>query len=135
MARVTEAAVRLIIDTDADISLIPFIDVATALTDYVASKDSSGVLTTALLLQIEKWLAAHFYAIRDPQPQEEKTGDASAVHQGRTDLRLNLTHWGGQAIVLDVTGTLAQLDRTKHRVSVQWLGLAPSAQTVYVDRD
>ena len=135
MARVTEAAVRLIIDTDADLSLTPFIDVATALTDHVASEDSNSVLTTALLVQIEKWLAAHFYAIRDPQPQEEKTADASAVHQGRTDLGLDLTHWGQQAKRLDVTGTLAQLDRTKHRVSVQWLGLAPSEQTAYMNRD
>ena len=135
MARVTEAQVRQIIDTDADFSLTPFIDTANALTDYVSSKDTNSELTAALLVQIEKWLAAHFYAIRDPQPQEERTEEASAVHQGKTELGLDLTHWGQQAKRLDVTGTLAQLDRTKHRVSVQWLGLAPSEQTAYIDRD
>ena len=135
MVRVTEEQVRLLVDTDVDLPLTPFIDTATALTDYVASKDDNSELTDALLIQIEKWLAAHFYAIRDPQPQEEKTENASAIHQGKTELGLDGTHWGQQAVRLDVTGTLAQLNRTKHRVSTQWLGLAPSEQTTYLDRD
>lgn len=133
--RVTEEQVREIIDTDTQISVAPFIATASALVDYVASKDSAGALTNALLVQIEQWLTAHFYAIRDPQPQEEQTGKAKAVYQGRTDLGLDLTHWGQQAKRLDVTGCLASIDRTKRRAQAAWLGLPPSEQTDYVDRD
>ena len=140
--RTTEADVRLLIDTDDSLSAVewatavePFIDTATALTDYVASQDSNSLLTVALLLQIEKWLSAHFYAISDPQPQEEKTGDASAVHQGRTDLGLSLTHWGQQAIALDVTGCLKRLSEGQRVPGLTWLGYPPSEQTDYLDRD
>lgn len=132
--RTTEPEVRGVVDSDSTISVEPFIKAANALTDHVSSKDTAGILTTALLAEIEKYLAAHFYAIRDPQYQAKRTERASAEFQGKTGMGLDLTHWGQQAKLLDVTGTLAALDKGK-RAGVAWLGLPPSDQTDYMDRD
>lgn len=136
--RTNEDDVRGIVNNDPNIAILPFIKAADVLVDYVSSQDSNSLLNANALEQIELWLAAHFYAIRDPQPAEGMVGGrdgASAVFQGKTDMRLESTQWGQQAMLLDLTGTLAQLQRTKRRVSMSWLGLAPSEQTDYVDRD
>lgn len=131
--RVTEEEVRGIIETDEKISVAPFIASATALTDRVSAQDSASVLNAALLKEIEKNLAAHFYALRDPQYAENKTGDASAVYQGETGKGLDYTPWGQAAKDLDISGTLATLG--KKPVGMSWLGKPPSEQTAYEDRD
>lgn len=131
--RVTEEDVRDIVETDEALSIAPFLNAATALTDYVSAQDSLSLLNSALLVEIEKYLAAHFYALRDPQYSEKKTGDASAVFQGKTAMGLDSTHWGQAAKNLDVTGTLATLGKKK--IGVSWLGKAPSDQIDYEDRD
>ncbi|KKN70646.1 hypothetical protein LCGC14_0429190 [marine sediment metagenome] len=131
--RVTEEDVRGIVDTDEAISIAPFLNIATALTDHVSAQDSGGVLNAALLVEIEKWLAAHFYAIKDPQYIEKKTEDASAKFQGQTAMALDSTYWGQTAKQLDVSGTLAALGKTVP--SLVWAGLPPSEQTAYRDRD
>ena len=128
--RTSTSRVEGVITTQSSIKLQPCIDAAVALTDYLASKDSDGLLTTDLLLQIETYLAAHFYALRDPQAQEEKTLDASAKWQGETGKGLESTWWGQQTLALDVTGVLA-----RKRAGAEWLGLAPTDQTDYVKRD
>ena len=135
MARTTTAAVRLIIPTDADLSLDSFISAATCLVDYVAAQDTDSLVSTDLLTEIETWLAAHFYAIRDLQYHQKQTEKASAVFQGKTGMSLDATLWGQQAKVLDVSGTLGTLGRQKHVASMGWLGLPPSEQTDYEDRD
>ncbi len=131
--RVTEEDVRGIIETDGNISLAPFLNSATALTDYISSEDSDGVLSAALLIEIEKNLAAHSYALRDPQYLAKKTGDASAKFQGETGMGLDYTPWGQMAKQLDVSGTLSTLGKKKPGMA--WLGLPPSKQTAYRDRD
>lgn len=133
--RVTEQEVRTLIETDPDLSIAPFVDAANALTDYVSSQDSASVLTTALLVQIEKYLAAYYYAIRDLQYASKKTEKASATFQGAYDLGFDLNQWGVAAKSMDVSGTLAAIDKGVTRVSAEWLGLPPSEQTDYVDRD
>lgn len=133
--RVTEEQVREIIPTSALVSIKPFIDAANALTDYVSSQDSQNLLNSALLIQIEKYLAAHFYEARDPQYDEKKTGDASSVFQGEWGMGLDRTSWGQNAKMLDVTGTLRSISKGVVRVSMDWLGLAESDQTDYVDRN
>ncbi len=131
--RVTEEDVRGIVDTDEKFSIAPFIDVATALTDYVSAQDNGSVLNAALLKEIEKWLSAHFYAIKDPQSTEKKTEEASAKFQGQTAMGLDSTYWGQMAKSLDVSGTLATLGKKK--VGFEWLGKPPSEQIDYEDRD
>lgn len=135
MSRVTEQQVREIIDDDTDISMQPFIDVAGVLTDRVESEDSENRLSSDELIQIEKWIAAHAYAIRDHQFASKSTGGASAQFQGQTGMRLEATLWGQMALALDCTGYLASLQSRRFRAGVAWLGLPPSEQTDYDDRD
>jgi len=132
--RTTEEDVREIIDTVTTYPVRPFIATANALTDHVSSQDSDLVLSGAMLIQIELYLAAHFYAIRDPQYQTKSTGGASATFQGQTGMKLDLTWWGQQAIMLDASGTLAAMNDGPKKASADWLGLPPSEQTDYKDR-
>jgi hypothetical protein len=66
MARTTEAAVKLIIKVNetATPSLTPFIDAANMLVTKLCTSDD---LDDDQLEIIERWLAAHFYAIRAPR--------------------------------------------------------------------
>lgn len=124
-ARVTDPEVREIIETDASVSLEPFIATATALTDWLDSKDEDGVLNDALLTQIEKYLAAHFYeANRDKQLQSKSTGRASGQYQGQAGMKLESTDPGQTALTLDVTGNLASLQKRRVRGKVLWAGKA-----------
>jgi len=129
--RTTEDAVRELLETDDSINIEPFIDAANAVTDYIVSQDSDGILSSALKVQIEKYLAAHFYALKDPQYSSKSTGGASGSFiRAQAGQGFKATDWGQQAVDMDITGTLG-----KRRVSANWLGKAPSEQTDYVDRD
>ncbi len=133
--RATDATVRAAIETQSSLGTGPFIRTANVLTNKIASKDSAGELGDALLAEIETYLAAHFYALYDQQYSEKKTGDASGVYQGKTDMRLDSTIWGQTALMLDVTGYLKGMSEGKARVSLAWAGKPPSEQTLYRDRD
>lgn len=133
--RVTEREVREIIPNDPLVSFKPFIDGANALTDHVSSQDSQNLLNSALLVQIEKNLAAYLYEARDPQYDEKKTGDAMAVFQGEWGTGLTRNSWGQNALMYDVTGELRKISKGVVRVSMEWLGLAESDQTDYADRN
>lgn len=133
--RVTQEDVRELIETDTELNLAPFIDTATALTDYVSGQDTLSVLTTALLKEIEKYLAAHFYEHRDQMYSSKKTGDANAKFQGEWGMGLDSSKWGQTAKMLDITGTLTALSKGVKRVGLAWLGLPHSEQTAYEDRD
>ena len=115
------------------------IDAATALTDKVSVLDAAGadVLNDALLVQIEKYLAAHFaqsFASNQQVTTESSLG-ASSTFQGQTGMGLDATLFGQHAMILDVSGNLRELNEGVHTVEVDWLGLAPSEQTDYSDRD
>ncbi len=133
--RTSSDAVRAVVDSDSDIDITAFIRTANALTDHVESKDTGNLLSEALLIEIETWLAAHFYALRDLQFISKSTEGASASFQGQTGMRLESTFQGQTALTLDHTGILASLNRGKHNIGVQWLGKPPSTQLDYVDRD
>lgn len=135
MARTTAIAVKGILlqdyDTEAEPSLTPFIDTANALTSRLATAASAdgNDLSVAELELIERWLAAHFYTISDQKYQESTTADAEAVYQGRTEMGLEATTYGQQALVLDWSGNLTSLSR-HHRARGVWLGsTATEAQT------
>ena len=125
---------------DGTTELDAFIDTANELVTWLDGEDSDGVLTTALLEKIERYLSAHFYAHADQLLQSKSTGGASGAFQGQTGMGLASTQYGYTAMVLDVTGRLAQLNKEaekggKQRASITWLGLPVSEQTDYVDRD
>ncbi len=108
-ARVNAYEVKEIIDTDlSDIQINNFINAAHLL---VVQIDLAGVgLAELLLKEIERWLAAHFLAIRDQRVQKESVGgEWSAEYQGKTDMGLKSTTYGQQALALDTSGKLAAL--------------------------
>lgn len=133
--RVTEEEVRELVDSDSTLSVAPFIATANALTDYVSSADDADELTAALLISIEKHLAAHFYTQLDPQEAEAKTADASAKFQGEFGKGLERTPWGQAAMMFDTSGTLVSLSRGRRKVGITWLGKPVSEQIDYEDRD
>lgn len=135
MPRVSSDELRIIVETDSSIDLTSFITTAHALTNHVVSQDVSGVLSTELVTEIEKYLAAHFYSLRDPVYRAKKTGGASATFQGEDGKRFESTHFGQNAIALDVSGTLAAMNEGAAAISMIWLGTNTNAATSYEERN
>lgn len=143
MSRASVDDVKAIIEYD-DIDrpdLRPHIRAAENLVNWLENTcDVDNVLTNGQLRDIETWLAAHFYNIRDQGYQTKSTQSASGTFQGQTAMHLQSSYWGQTAMLLDVTGCLAKLNKEmeeggKRKVKVKWLGKAPSSQTDYKDRD
>jgi hypothetical protein len=124
MARTTSELVSGIIEVDVNISLDPFIEVANELVTEACG--DYGHTDTRLEL-IERWLAAHFYAMRDPRPLSEKAGPVSETFQSKVGLNLAVSHYGQQAMVLDTSGGLAAMSRKattgKRIASASWVGV------------
>jgi len=119
MARTTSASVEAIIEVDASISLTPFIEAANALVEEIASDSGHN---NARLELIERWLAAHFYAMRDPRVTSERAGPVGASYQSAVALRLNSSQYGQMAMTLDTSGLLNTINAGKIQVKAVWLG-------------
>jgi hypothetical protein len=130
MARTTEALVGKIVDLDDTIDVDPFIEIATLMVDDVIVPASDYSATR--LEQIERYLAAHFYALKDQQPASEGAGSVSVSYQNRVDLYLNFTRFGQMAMTLDIDGILAALQKKmstgKRSAGVTHLGLSTREQ-------
>jgi len=131
MARTTVDNVEAIIDIDSGISLTPFIEVANALVTEVCSTvtDSVGdlVYDSTRLELIERWLAAHFYHIRDPKPHRDEVDDVQVTYRSIVEIGFNNTHYGQMAMRIDTNGGLSRLDSSiklgsSTTVSLSWLG-------------
>lgn len=125
MARTTEELVTEIVSVDDSIDIAPFIEVASSIVDKVESADSNSALSDEDLELIERWLAAHFYCIRDPRTSAEKAGPVSATYQSKVGTGFAVTHYGQQAMALDVTGYLKTMSSELARrkvATVTWLG-------------
>ena len=130
--RTTEAAVALIIEVDDNIALTSFIEVSNDLVTRVCADSdymtANGYDATTLEL-IERWLAAHFYAVRDPRTTQEKAGPVAATYESKVDLNLAITRYGQQAMLIDTGGALAALNgrvtkgKAKITPSVTYLGV------------
>jgi hypothetical protein len=130
--RTTASAIRGIVEVDAefiDASLVPFIESASAIVDDVLADQDLSDLRLEL---IERWLAAHFYVLRDPRRKSETVGPITqTLEMGKTGLHLQATQYGQTAMLLDSTGSLAQynanLETPAHRltVGVRYLGKVP----------
>lgn len=119
-------------------SLTPFIRTANLVTNRMntcaTAKDYT--LDSDLLLEIETWLAAHFYSMSDRPYSTTRTDKAYAKFQGITKMGLEASHYGQTALNLDYSGCLSIINSTTNKsVSVTWLGKPPSEQTDYEDRD
>lgn len=105
--RITDAELLEIIDVDSTITnYTPFILAASLMVDN--NLVDSG-LNDETLKEIERWLAAHFIAIRDPRLSAEKAGSVSVDYQHKLGLNLQSSMYGQQALALDYTGTLYRL--------------------------
>ena len=124
MVRTNDAAVRLILDDDTTIVTTPFIEVAN---DLVTDLCTDSDYTDAKLELIERWLSAHFYAIRDLRVDTDKADVVSQKFQYKVDLYLAQTQYGQQAMLVDTAGNLAALNKRMSTgadpaAGVTWLG-------------
>lgn len=106
---VTEAEVYGIIEVDSDVDLDPFIRVAHLIVDEQLSGKG---MSDDRLKEIERWLSAHFVAIRDMRIANETAGVSNAF-QYNLGLNFQVTMYGQQAMMLDTSGTLAALNKAK----------------------
>lgn len=110
-ARVNAEQVIEVISTTLSADQVnAFINMAHTLVD---TRLGTRGLNDDLMVQIELLLAAHFVALRDPRPQQEKVDEYSVTYQGTTGEGLYATQYGQQALALDVSGALAGLGRPK----------------------
>ena len=106
--RTTDELIEGIADVDATISLTPFITVANEIVTEIC--EPLGYSSSRLVL-IETWLAAHFYAVRDPRIKTQSADigiKVSATFEGQSAMGLNFTRYGQQAMMLDTLGGLAR---------------------------
>lgn len=109
MARTDATKVGKVIEVDPTITdLTPFIDAANELVTELCEPEG---YSEPRLTMIETWLAAHFYAVRDPRSTNEAAGSVSAAFESKVDLALNITRYGQQAMLLDTAGALASLNQ------------------------
>lgn len=128
MPRTTAERIAKLLKVKPGLDMAPFIEVANELVTECCGE--LGYTENRLTL-IEDWLAAHFYAQRDPRVQSEGIGSLNSTFEGRTDLGLNNTRFGQQALRLDTKGGLATLEDvaknpvTKNAFGMFWLGTNP----------
>jgi len=116
-SRVTVTEVKQIITTTSNV--VPHITAANIVVDKVLSEPS--ILTdTAQLKEIERWLAAHFLAGIESEQQltKERIGETEVSYQELTGANLESSHYGRRAMMLDTSGTLANLGKRSARIDV-----------------
>lgn len=135
--RTTEDKVRSIVDSAPELDVTPFIRVANRLVSKVDTADTGGLLDSDDLVELETWLAAHFYAHRDQLLQSKSTSGASGSYQGQTGMFFSSTQYGQTALLLDVTGYLASLQQQaengRKKIQMVWLGSTEQEQRGYPD--
>lgn len=129
MPRTTEEQVGDIIEADATIGLSPFIEVANSLVTELCASVVPAYSAERLEL-IERWLSAHFYAIRDMRAANEKADVVGIAYQFKVGLYFENTMYGQQALLLDTAGGLARHQESikkgkRKQVGIVWLGSSP----------
>lgn len=138
MPRTTMAQIAGIIELDAEIvpddaAMLPFIEIANELVTEccTGTKGPASAYSDVRLELIERWLAAHFYAQRDPRYASESAG-VSVSYQSSVAIGFDNTHYGQQAMRLDTNGALAanneNAKKGRRRASGYWLGTTPTTQ-------
>lgn len=134
MARTTSELVGGIVEVADGVDLAPFILSANELVTELCT--GSNYSDDRLEL-IERWLAAHFYAVFDPRTKLEQAAGLMEQFEGRADMGLRFTRYGQQAMMLDTAGNLAAVNNSLNTVKkvlpaagrspgVGWVGRAPS---------
>lgn len=76
----------------------------------VVNRIAAGALAEEELVEIERFLAAHLVAMRDPRKQTQHVAQATTTYEGRTGMGLDFTRYGQQVKLLDRTGAFAAAD-------------------------
>ena len=125
--RVTGAEVKEIINTSLTVDEVnPFIAGANAL---ITGKCSSTYTATELK-ELERWLAAHFVAVRDPvksaYTRQSIAGGPAQDYQltAKNPVGLATTAYGQQVLILDYENTLAGIG--VNQATTFWRVLGPS---------
>lgn len=114
--RTTIAAVKEIISTDlADAQITAFITAANLTVTNVLG--DSG-LSSETLTEIERWLAAHLLSARDQRVARRSIEFTSWTFQGTFGLGLDGTLYGQNVKLLDTTGKLAALGRSRASITI-----------------
>lgn len=113
---VSDADVKAILDTT--INTQPFIVLAVLLIDQHLSNQG---LSTALMRELQRWLAAHFACMRDPRFTQVKTeNDSFTYEHGPMGQGLRSTKYGQQVLAMDPTGILAEVTAQKQQASIHF---------------
>ena len=116
MPRTTEELVGLCIELDDTVDAEFAIEAANALVTEICAPVAltNPAYDDVRLELIERWLAAHFYAVRESRLRQENISRLQDQYQSRVDIGFDVTHYGQQAMRLDTAGGLADLNnRTK----------------------
>jgi len=109
MAYTNETQVRAIhkgVEVSEDLSI--YIETANSIVEDILG--DLGYTTTKLAL-IEAWLAAHFYAISSKETSMETASSVSEQYQYKLGLFLSNSMYGQQAMAIDTSGKLANLNK------------------------
>lgn len=121
MARVTEAEVKQVIDTDlSDAIVLVHIEIAN---DLVTGVLGSSGLGTTRLKHIELFLSAHFIGIGMDKEEgmmlSQWAGEDGKIDYNKTlGSALDATFQGQQAKLLDTTGALSQIGKSRAQFRV-----------------
>jgi len=115
MPRVTEAEVRAVLETDEEVSLTGFISDAGVFVDraVLQAQSNSAEITSQEAKLMEKYIAAHLYALFEQKPLKERVGRSSVTYVGKSGMGLESTVWGQTALSIDSTGSLATVTGTE----------------------
>lgn len=91
-------------------------------------------LSAEELVLLETWLSAHYYVMNDQNYTSKSTGGASGSFQGQTGKFFEASKYGQTAIKLDPSGCIENMQNSQI-ARMGWVGLPPSQQTDYSDRD
>lgn len=84
--------------------------------------DGYGISTT-LITEIERYLAAHFAVLAYPSVQREQIGPMSNSFFGKLGTGLENTRYGQTAIAMDPTGILKEFSDGKRRIRMRMTSL------------
>ena len=132
MARTTAPDVQGVLGVNYDrrTPLEGFIDTATAVVDHISDRaaDKGIDISSTELELIERWLAAHYYAVTDPPFQKTNItgpgGGAGGEVMGETGFYFEITYYGQVAMMLDRSGYLSAIGSKEGRkiATAVWLG-------------
>lgn len=87
---------------------------------FVTAVLGSKGLSTALMAEIERWLAAHMITSTiERQAKQEEAGGASITYAGDWGAGLLSTSYGQTAVAMDTSLTLASIAKGRSAPSIQ----------------